>query len=488
MPVKQPKQSPMSEITPPASAPSTPEHVLFLTGDLAEGRLRRVLESMQPLGFRATVANLGIKVAALATTEIVLRRLASTEGADLVLLPGRFRGDLDRLEAHFGTRFDRGPDEIEDLPQYFRRQARPLDLSRHDTLIFAEIVDAPRLDVEGIVARAGTLRGEGADVIDLGCLPDTAFPHLEEAIAALRAAGHAVSVDSLAPDELRRANRAGADYLLSLTEDTLDLAEEGGAVPVLIPTTPRDMDSLARAIERFSATGRRFLVDPILEPIHYGFTDSLLRYRTVRERWPDAEMLMGIGNVTELTDADTSGINAILMGVISELRIGAVLAVQVSPHCRRAVREFDVARRQFFAAREAQAMPRGFGEGLLCLRDRKPFPNAPEQIAETAAMIRDRNYRIEASRDGIHLYNRDGHHVATDPFDLFPKLELEGDVGHAFYLGVELARAQIAWQLGKRYTQDNELRWGVAVDPPREDEAAFHAMGPTRRDRGKRTP
>jgi dihydropteroate synthase len=471
----------------PTPQSAKPSHILFLTGDLAEGRLRGVLESMQPLDFKATIVNLGVKVAALATTEIVLRRLASTQGADLILLPGRFRGDLDRLSAHFGTHFDRGPDEIEDLPQYFRMQARPVDLSRYETRIFAEIVDAPRLDIDGILTRADDLRADGADVIDLGCLPDTAFPHLEEAIAALHAAGHEVSVDSLAPDELRRANRAGADYLLSLTEDTLDLAEEGDAVPILIPTTPRDMDSLTRAVERFSARNRRFLVDPILEPIHYGFTDSLLRYRTARERWPEVEILMGIGNVTELTDADTPGLNAILMGVISELRIGAVLAVQVSPHCRRAVREFDAARRQFFAAREAQAMPRGFGDGLLCLRDRKPFPNTPAGIAETASMIRDRNYRIEVSAIGLHLYNRDGHHIATNPFDLYPKLALEGDVGHAFYLGVELARAQIAWQLGKRYTQDNELRWGVAVDPPPEDEAAFHAMGPTRRDRGKKT-
>ena len=31
-----------------------------------------------------------------------------------------------------------------------------------------------------------------------------------------------------------------------------------------------------------------------------------------------------------------------------------------------------------------------------------------------------------------------------------------------FILGVELARAQIAWELGKNYDQDNELKWGVA--------------------------
>lgn len=456
-------------------------HILFLTGSLAEDRLRQVLDSLAPLPFAATVVNLGVKVAALATTEIVLRRLDSARGADLILLPGRFRGDLASLAVHFGTAVERGPDELEDLPQYFQRQARPLDLSRHDTRIFAEIVDAPSRDTAAILAKAAELRAEGADVIDLGCLPDTPFPHLEEAIGALHDAGFAVSVDSLNPDELRRATRAGADYLLSLTEETVHLADEGNAVPVLIPTTPPDLDSLGRAADAMTRRNRRFLVDPILEPIHHGFTDSLLRYRTARERWPDAEILMGIGNVTELTDADTSGITAVLMGVVSELRIGNVLAVQVSPHCRRAIREFDAARRQFFAARAAHSMPRGFGSGLLCLRDRRPFVRDAEQIAGTAAQIRDPNYRVEVSAEGIHLYNRDGHHRATDPFDLFPKLDLGTDTGHAFYLGVELARAQIAWQLGKRYAQDSELRWGVATDEPKDDPTGFHAIGPTKR-------
>jgi hypothetical protein len=32
-----------------------------------------------------------------------------------------------------------------------------------------------------------------------------------------------------------------------------------------------------------------------------------------------------------------------------------------------------------------------------------------------------------------------------------------------------LARAEIAWQLGKRYVQTAGLRWGVAVDDQSDD-------------------
>jgi len=65
------------------------------------------------------------------------------------------------------------------------------------------------------------------------------------------------------------------------------------------------------------------------------------------------------------------------------------------------------------------------------------------------------------SEAGVHIYNRDGIQVAVDPFDFYPKLGVENDASHAFYLGVELARAQIAWQLNKRYVQDEALMWGV---------------------------
>jgi hypothetical protein len=131
------------------------------------------------------------------------------------------------------------------------------------------------------------------------------------------------------------------------------------------------------------------------------------------------------------------------------------------------------------AAKADGSLPQGYDPGLLCLRDRRPLLNTPAEIAATAAEIGDANWRIEVAADGIHAYNRDGHHVACDPFDLFSHLGVEKDGAHAFYLGVELARAQVAHQLGKRYVQDNELRWGVAVPAPTQDRLHFVQAGST---------
>jgi dihydropteroate synthase-like protein len=438
------------------------EHILFLTGRLAEKNLHRVLEAMQPAPFTHSVLVLSLQVAGLMTSDMILRRLADANGVDRVMLPGRCRGNLDALSSHFGVPFVRGPDDLKDLPRYFGREAAPIDLTRHDVRIFAEIVDAPNMSLAAILGQANDYRNAGADVIDLGCLPETPFRHLEEAVAMLHAAGFPVSVDSMDPQELLRGGRAGADFLLSLKQETLWITDEVPSTPVLIPSTPSDMESLYRAIELMDRKGRDYLADPVIEPIHFGFTESLVRYRDLRKKCPDAKIMMGTGNLTELTEADTLGIQALLMGIISELRITNILTTQVSAHASGVIGEADRARRVMYAAREAGDLPQGFGETLLALHALDPFPWSSEEIAATAAEIRDPSFRVQISPEGLHVYNRDGLRTATDPFKLFPHLGLEHDGSHAFYLGVELARAQIAWQLGKRYVQDRELDWGVA--------------------------
>ncbi len=455
------------------------EHLLFLTGRMAETQLRRVLGELGETGFTWEVRVLGVQVAALLTADMIRRRLTDAGGADRILIPGRCRGDLDALSAHFGVPVERGPDELMDIPAFFGRQRRAPDLSRHDITIFAELVDAPRMSVEAILAQAARYAADGADVIDIGGLPQTPFPHLEDSVQALKAAGYRVSVDSLDPDELRRGGRAGADYLLSLTRETLHLVDEVDSTPILIPARPGDLDDLVAAVEYLEARGRAYYADPILDPLPFGFAASIARYHELRRRLPDAPMLMGTGNVSELTDADTAGMHALLIGIMAELRIGALLTTEVSPHCRSAVREIDAARRMMFAAREAQSLPRDFSDALLGLRHRKPFPYGPDEIVAMAGAVRDPSYRVQISEVGIHLYNRDGMRVETDPFAFWPHLELQADGAHAFYLGVELARAQIAWQLGKRYSQDEELAWGCMRPRPAADMNARCAPGST---------
>ncbi len=458
------------------------ERVAFLTGHLAERRLRQVLEGLGDLGFAWSVVNIGVKVAALMTEAIIVRRMPKPLEVDRVVLPGRAGVDPARIAEALGVRVERGPDELADLPRFLGRGGKPPDLSRYDIRIFGEIVEAITLTPEALLARAQAMAADGADVIDVGCKPGTPFPGLEAAVRTLKAAGLRVSVDSGNTEELRRGALAGADFLLSLNEHQLDVVEGTAAVPVLIPSVHGDLDSLVRAHDLAVARGIECILDPILDPIHFGFATSLVRYHALRERLPEAEILMGTGNLTELTDADTSGITAMLLGVCSELAIRAVLIVQVSPHTRRTVAEHDAARRMMFAARANNDLPKGYGGGLLQVHGRSPFTQGVEDIALQAEAVRDRNWRIATAADGVHAWSAGRHLCGSDTMAFYPDLGVEGDAPHAFYLGAELARAETAWSLGKRYVQDEPLGWGVAVPIAQRDRTRLVEEGHTLRE------
>src|SRR5436309_3374242 len=126
------------------------ESILFLTGHLARPRLEAVLEGMDG-GFDWKVLDIGVKVAALMTEDIILRRLQKPVEADKIMLPGRCRADLARLSTSFGVPVLRGPDELKDIPIFFGRARKAADMTKYDIQIFAEIVDASALSVEAIV-------------------------------------------------------------------------------------------------------------------------------------------------------------------------------------------------------------------------------------------------------------------------------------------------------------------------------------------------
>lgn len=454
------------------------ESLLFLTGKLAEKSLHKILAEVQSNPktppFKYRIQQIGVSVAALMTPELIARRLKETGDADKVILPGLCLGDISQLEAQYGVPVERGPNDLKDLPQYFGHAGVTPDLSRYDVQIFAEIVDAPFLSVDDIIKKAQQYQTQGANVIDLGCLPALPFLHLADTVKALKALDFKVSVDSLNTDDLLTAGHAGADFLLSLTEKSLWVAKEVASTPILIPAKPHSLPSLYRAIEACLKAGKPFIADAILDPIHFGLTNSIVRYQKLRKKYPDIQMMMGIGNLTELTDADTTGINAMLFGMISELNINAVLATSVSAHAVNAVAEADIARRMMHAAKNDDRLPRGYSNGLLGLHDRRPFTYSGDEVKEIAGMIKDPSFRIQVTENGIHIYNRDGIYESTDPFALYPHLKIGNDASHAFYLGVELARAQVAWQLKKRYVQDQELEWGVNTKPQEQNSKTAH--------------
>jgi dihydropteroate synthase len=437
-----------------------------VTGRLAEFALRQVLDELAPrAGFEAEVAVLPISVAALLTPRWVARHLEVPPGVDRVILPGHCRGDLAAVAEKAGVPVELGPEDLRDLPRHFgQADARLEGYGAFDIEILAEINHAPRLSRDEMLAMADRFAAEGADRIDLGCDPGGPWSGVGEAVAALRDRGHRISIDSFDPAEVSDAVAAGADLVLSVNATNRDRAPDWGVEVVAIPDHPGTLDGLDETVEALSRRGVPFRIDPIVEPIGFGFAASLGRYLEARRRYPEAPLMMGVGNLTELTDVDSAGVNTLLIGFCQEVGVGSVLTTAVINWARSSVREIDLARRLSYHAVHRRTLPKHVEPRLVMLRDPKVPRFGADNLAELARRIKDPNWRIFAEDGTIHAMNNSHHLTHTDPFVLFERMGV-ADPSHAFYLGYELMKAKTALTLSKAYRQDQALDWGFLTEP-----------------------
>ncbi len=447
---------------------------MFVTGKLAEPALRRTLADMAP-PFAADVAVLRITVAALMTTPWIARFLEVPPDTDLVLIPGLCEGDPSVIQDAVGVRTEKGPKDLRQIPRHFGQAAAAPDYGGYAIEILAEINNAPKLSREAIRRAAAAYRAGGADVIDLGCTPGLPFPALADVVRELRADGFRVSVDSFDPEEIRTAVRAGAELVLSVNASNLDVARDvataGGRV-VVIPDFGAGLDTLDRNVERLEAWGVPYLVDPIIEPIGFGFMASLERYAEVHRRHPGAGQMMGVGNITELTAADTTGVNALLLAIAEEVGVRAVLTTEVIPWARGAVREIDVARRLMHYAIGQKRVPKGIDDRLVTVKDPEVLAYSEADLRELHAAVTDPNFRIFADHEAITVFNNELFVRGTDIQEIFNRLGVT-EATHAFYLGRELMKAKLALTLGKTYRQEGALVWGYLTPP--DDPRSEHA-------------
>jgi hypothetical protein len=173
---------------------------------------------------------------------------------------------------------------------------------------------------------------------------------------------------------------------------------------------------------------------------------------------------MGVGNLTELTDVDSAGVNTILLGFCQELRIRSVLTTAVINWARSSVRELDLARRLVHQAVTQHTLPKHLEPRLITLRDPKVLEFGADNLAELQRRIRDPNWRIFAEAGMIYALNNAQLLQDPDPFLLFEQMNVS-DAAHAFYLGYEMMKAKTALTLSKTYRQDQAMEWGFLTEP-----------------------
>jgi len=365
--------------------------------------------------------------------------------------------------------------------------------------VMAEIIDAPLLSNDDIQAIAQRYVRLGAEIIDVGMVAGESRPSdAKRTVKAVKKVVNApVSIDTLDPDEAREAVSAGADIILSVdagnVEDMATFASE--VAVVVIPTNHHKGYFPKKAGERVSLLeeniGRarklgitRIIGDLILDPVNMpGITESLVAFREFVKRNPDVPLLFGTGNVTELMDADSVGINALLAGIASEIGVSILLSTEKGNKTKGSIRELAIASKMMFLAKKRDSVPKDLGLDLLILKDKRirEEPYNREIEAETQIITAAEKRKsllfdpkgcfkimIDRANEAIAaLYfstsKRDKPTViikgktAEDVYVKIVEMSLVTRLDHVAYLGSELAKAEIALKTGKEYIQDSSL-------------------------------
>jgi dihydropteroate synthase-like protein len=514
---------------------------LLVTGLLAEGNVKRYA---QQSSVETEVLALPVQVAALLKMPNIAKELQKLgiSGFDVILIPGLIQGDTSVIADATGIPTFKGPRYAADLPtvldslskielstvtpacdllrEEIRRKAlQELELVEQnwETLlqnpgnmaikklafgkdfpmrVMAEIVDAPLMPSDEIQRLAKHYVKLGASIVDVGMIAgECRLSDARRAVEAVKAAVNVpVSIDTLDPAEAREAVSAGADLILSVdagnVEEVASFASD--VAVVAIPTNqregyfPKEVNERVRFLEEIIGKARklginRILADLIVEPSNV--LRSFVAFRVFAGRNPDVPMFLGASNFTELIDADSVGVNALLACLSSEVGASIVLATEKSPKAKGTVRELVTASKMMFLAKKRGSVPKDLGLDLLVLKDKRlrGEPYNSEIEAETpviAATLRlepevlDEKGLFKIAVDhnsgtivAVHIpcSQQDKPNViikgktAENIFSKIEEMNLISRLDHAAYLGRELAKAEIALKTGKEYIQDSQL-------------------------------
>jgi dihydropteroate synthase-like protein len=515
--------------------------VLLVTGLMAKKNVERYSKESD---VQTKVIAIKVPVAAFLTSKQIIEAFKSVnlKKYDLVLVPGLIRGDVKAISNAVGVPTFKGPMYCADLPtvldslgeielstiisadellkeklweaalaEIVKVEAnRDAFLKKPGNIlvgnlpvgkdfpmrVLGEIVDAALLSDEEIGRLARRYVADGADLVDLGMVAGESRPEDARRVitAAKKAVKVPVSIDSLDPNEIRGAVSAGADLILSLDEGNI---KEIASLPsdvtvVVIPTNqregyfPKKTEERVRLLEGIIAEAKslgieKILGDLILDPMDV--SGSFFAFRQFTQRNPGVPIFVGVSNVTELIDADSVGVNALLARLSSEVGASMLLATQKSDKAQGSIKEEATAAKMMFLAKQRASVPKDLGIDLLVLKNKRNHEetyNSAFEKTDGVLVARDARTPVELDeKGGFRVFvNRSDQDIVVAHFaslvsektDLtvsgktaeviyrkIIELGLVSLLEHAAYLGSELAKAEIALSTGKEYIQDQPM-------------------------------
>ncbi|VVB92586.1 Uncharacterised protein [uncultured archaeon] len=491
-------------------------NILVVTGRLAEKAVKKSVQK------EAEVLVLDIEVAAF-TTPGLLRRSLPHKKYDLILIPGLASGDFSGLEKEINTPIRLGPKHAVDLGFVLsfaentpfssqipacellieKKRANAigkineLELEATASLfikgvkiggnsrmkVMAEVVDAGHLEQQDLIDRILYFKEQGADIIDLGMSLETTKEQVRSAVLTAKSVTSLpLSIDTLDPDLINEGLDAGADIVLSLNSENINEVRDNiirsSAAAVIIPDCSCELGSLFNTIGSARDSGiNNIIADPVLEPLGHGFIESIDRYYEFRKRDRSTPLFFGAGNVSELMDADSAGINALLSGISMELDAGILFTPEYSDKVRGSVQELRTASMMMMLARERGSAPKDLGIDLLEMKEKRrrefgklPVSSIKAEGSKQWHLDPAGCFKIEVTEDEI----RDGKlksgkivakhknksiegSTAREVLDTILRLGLVSTPDHAGYLGRELMKAEIALNFKRSYSQDDKF-------------------------------
>ena len=507
--------------------------VLLVTGKAAS---KIVEEYASKSGVDFEVYVMPYEVAALIPPHEIAKRLKAegVKGFDCILTPGLISGDVSIIERELGIPTFKGPIHAADLPYVLpllgkvelskteaacrvlnlRRGAQDeeelkeiedelkgrslfrigdVDVAIGSLRIVAEITNAPSMSLDDVVAEAHRLRSCGADIIDIGMIAgeeraEIAFKLVK---AVKESLGRAVSIDTLNPSEIRAAVEAGADLVISVDIGILDELDDlpRDIAIVVIPTNikkgyyPSTISEKVKCLEEVLSKVRgmgfkKVIADPILSPpLQPSLLESLVAYYEFSKRHPDVPLMIGMGNVTELMDVDSIGVNGLMAAIAAELNAALILTTEASNKTRGCVRELYAAVKMAKLAKKRSKPMKDLSLSLLALKDKRDLTIPPSAIGGERPIKAERSpshkrdpagyvkVTVDKKRKSIIVSHfKDGQHTlsiegsrALEICDELNRRGLITTLDHAAYIGRELCKAEIALKLGKSYVQDSDL-------------------------------
>lgn len=496
-------------------------NILVATGHLAEQTVRDSVRS------KADILVIDTDVAAFITPRKLLTAMQAQQASgilsdnyDLIFVPGLVSGNFSNVAEELGCDIYLGPKHAYDL-EYVVSFVGKVDFSTTipacellinvrrdmalDTVkkietnvnplmhigqmklgggarmkVMAEVVDATGLDAQVLSDRILSFIKKGADIIDFGASLNATPDDVERAIKTARKVSSVpISIDTLDPELLSRALETGVDIVLSLNSSNIDKigrrVANSGVAAVVIPDTGAGVESLVKNIKAAQEAGiTRIIADPVLDPIGHGIAGSIVRYHEFNRQFPDIPLFFGVGNVTELIDVDSAGVNAAFCGIAADVGASILFTPEFSNKTQGSIHELKTASEMMVLANERDSSPKDLGIDLLVMKEKR---RREDSTIPTGAIDAkgSGSWRVDPAgcvKIGIFPDPNGGAggkiiarhkdacivgEIASEVLDTLIDMGLVSTLGHAGYLGRELKKAELALQFNRSYAQDDDF-------------------------------